>query len=86
METQNILFLMIRFRVSTQFTKNKIAFSIVKFLEDKKQIILTHNLDLVRLLEYQVNGCFNLYILNNIDGGRNGFIPVNSMEKKPQLP
>jgi len=62
--------------------KNKIAFSIVKFLEDKKQIILTHNLDLVRLLEYQVNGCFNLYILNNIDGGRNGFIPVNSMEKK----
>lgn len=61
--------------------KNKIAFCIVKFLENKKQIILTHNTDLIRLLNVQLNDCFNLYILNNIDGGRNGFIPVKREEK-----
>lgn len=62
--------------------KNKIAYCIVKFIEDKNQIILTHNLELIRLLEYQKNGCFNLYILNNHDGAVNGFIPVNDEEKK----
>lgn len=62
--------------------KNKIAYCIVKFIEDKNQIILTHNLELVRLLECQKNGCFNLYILNNHDGAVNGFIPVNDEEKK----
>ena len=29
--------------------KNKIAFCIIKFLEKKKQIILTHNTDLIRV-------------------------------------
>lgn len=62
--------------------KNKIAFCIVKFLENKKQIILTHNTDLIRLLNVQLNDCFNLYILNNIDGGRNGFLPVKREEKE----
>ena len=62
--------------------KNKIAFCIVKFLENKKQIVLTHNLDLVRLLEVQLNGCYNLYMLNNSDGGRNGFTRVNDEEQK----
>lgn len=62
--------------------KNKIAFCIVKFLENKKQIILTHNLDLVRLLEVQLNGCYNFYMLNNSEGGRNGFIKVNTYEQK----
>lgn len=61
--------------------KNKIAFCIIKFLEDKKQIVLTHNLDLVRLLNVQLNNCFNLYILNNTEGGHNGFIPINDREK-----
>lgn len=56
--------------------KNKIAFCIIKFLENKKQIILTHNMDLIRLLNVQLKDCFNLYILNNVDGGRNGFLPV----------
>lgn len=40
--------------------KNKIAFCIIKFLENKKQIILTHNTDLIRLLDVQLNNCFNL--------------------------
>lgn len=62
--------------------KNKIAFCIVKFLESKKQIILTHNLELIRLLEFQLKGCFNLYMLNNLDGARNGFIHVNKEEQK----
>lgn len=62
--------------------KNKIAFCIIKFLENKKQIILTHNTDLIRLLDVQLNNCFNLYILNNIFDGENGFIPVSEREKK----
>ena len=61
--------------------KNKIAFCIIKFLEGKKQIVLTHNTDLIRLLDVQVNNCFNLYILNNVEQGQNGFIPVNAQEK-----
>ena len=50
-------------------------------LENKKQIILTHNTDLIRLLNVQMKDCFNLYILNNMDGGRNGFLPVKRDEK-----
>lgn len=61
--------------------KNKIAYCIIKFLENKKQIVLTHNIDLIRLLDVQCNNCFNLYILNNVENGENGFIPVNDMEK-----
>lgn len=62
--------------------KNKIAICIIKFLENKKQIILTHNTDLIRLLDVQLQNCFNLYILNNVEGGRNGFVPVEQEEKK----
>jgi ABC-type hemin transport system ATPase subunit len=61
--------------------KNKIAFCIVKFLENKKQIILTHNTDLIRLLEVQQNGCFHLYLFSNASGGNNGFVRVNNEEK-----
>lgn len=62
--------------------KNKIAFCIVKFLEGKKQIVLTHNTDLIRLLEVQLKDCYNLYILGNSDGGKNGFISVKREEKQ----
>lgn len=62
--------------------KNKIAYCIIKFLEDKKQLVLTHNTDLIRLLDVQLNNCFNLYILNNVENGQNGFIPVSDREKK----
>ncbi len=62
--------------------KNKIAYCIIKFLEDKKQIVLTHNIDLVRLLHVQLKDSYNLYILNNTEGGKNGFIRIDDKEKK----
>ncbi len=62
--------------------KNKIAYCIIKFLENKKQIILTHNIDLIKLLEFQNSNSFNLYLFNNTKNGVNGFIPINIKEKK----
>jgi len=62
--------------------KNKIAFSIIKFLQAKNVIVLTHNTDLIRLLEHQLNNSFTLYLLNNFDGARNGFVSVNNKEKE----
>lgn len=61
--------------------KNKIAFSIVKFLEAKKQIILTHNVELIRLIEHQKQNCYQLYIFNNTPDEANGFFNVNRNEK-----
>lgn len=61
--------------------KNKIAYAIIKFLETKKQIILTHSTELIKLLEHQEQGCFNLYLLNNTDGEENGFIHINKNEQ-----
>ena len=62
--------------------KNKIAFCIVKFLEDRHQIILTHNTDLIKLLEFQANNCFEFYLFNNTVGELNGFIKVDDKEKE----
>ncbi len=61
--------------------KNKIAYCIAKFLEFKKTIIFTHNIDLVRLLNVQQQNCFFLYMLCNSEGGTNGFTRVNEFEK-----
>lgn len=61
--------------------KNKLVYAIVKFLIKKKVLILTHNIDLIRLVEYQKNNNFNIYLFNNFDGQENGFIPVNHNEK-----
>ena len=62
--------------------KNKVIFSIVKMLQSKKRIILTHNIDMVRLLQSQYKDCFSFYLLNNTDGEVNGFISINSYELK----
>ena len=63
--------------------KNKIVFSLVRMLESKKRLILTHNLDLVRLLNGQYSNCFNLYILENSKGSTaHGFIPLKEEEKE----
>ncbi len=62
--------------------KNKIVYAIAKFLVSKKQILLTHSTDLVKLLEHQKSSSFNLYILNNSSEGKNGFIQVFSKEQK----
>lgn len=62
--------------------KNKIVFSLVRMLSKKKRIVLTHNIDLIRLLEGQYRKCFNLYILDNSTGATaHGFIPLKDMEK-----
>lgn len=60
--------------------KNKISYALIKFLEDKKTIVLTHNTDLIKLLEHQVNKCYKMYFLNNTNGENNGFISVNTNE------
>lgn len=62
--------------------KNKIAFCIIKFLEKKHQIILTHNTELIKLLEFQAQGCFELYMFNNTEGAVNGFIRINKDEQE----
>lgn len=61
--------------------KNKVVYAMVKMLENKKRLILTHNTDLLRLFEAQHRGCYRLYLLNNTLGGENGFIPVNKDEQ-----
>lgn len=62
--------------------KNKIAYCLLKFLKGKNQLILTHNSDLLKVLEAQAQSCFNFYLLGNSDGGVNGFIKVKGNEKE----
>jgi ABC-type lipoprotein export system ATPase subunit len=62
--------------------KNKIAYSIVKILNNKKVFVLTHNTDLIKLIEHQVNDCYEMYYLNNTEGESNGFIHINKEERK----
>jgi len=62
--------------------KNKIAYSILKILGDKKALILTHNTDLIKLLEHQQKNCFSLYYLNNTREEVNGLIFINPHEVK----
>lgn len=61
--------------------KNKVVYAIVKMLHHKKRIILTHNTDLIRLLDGQYRHCFKLYLLNNTDGEVNGFIQLKNNEQ-----
>lgn len=62
--------------------KNKVVYAIVKMLHHKKRIVLTHNTDLIRLLDGQYRHCFKLYMLNNTDGELNGFIPLKNNEQE----
>jgi len=62
--------------------KNKVVYAIVKMLHHKKRIVLTHNTDLIRLLDGQYKRCFKLYLLNNTDGEVNGFIALNNKEQE----
>lgn len=61
--------------------KNKIAYCIVKILEKKQQLIFTHDIDLVRLLDVQRTHCFNLYLLSNDRNEPCGFMPVQNNEQ-----
>lgn len=62
--------------------KNKVVYAIVKMLHNKKRIVLTHNTDLLRLLDGQYKKCYKLYLLNNTEGEENGFIPINNKEQE----
>ena len=62
--------------------KNKLVYAIIKFLDNKKVLLLTHNMDLVKLVEFQTNRKFNIYLFNNFEGQKNGFILINENEKK----
>ena len=59
--------------------KNKIVYCILKILDKKLKILLTHNLDMVRLLDCQLTNCFKLYLLSNDE--EYGFIPIGDEEK-----
>ena len=61
--------------------KNKIAYAIVKILQNKKRVVLTHNVDLLRLLDGQFKKCFRLFLFNNTENEENGFIALNSDER-----
>lgn len=52
-----------------------------KVSAEKNVLVLTHNSDLIRLLEYQLRSCFNLYLFNNSDDSNNGFIKVCKNEQ-----
>lgn len=62
--------------------KNKLVYAIIKFLDNKKVLLLTHNMDLIKLVEFQTNRGFNIYLFNNFEGQKNGFILINENEKK----
>lgn len=64
--------------------KNKIIYSIIKVLaNEKKVIILTHNINTIKLMHHQYKNCFNLYLLNNENNnGENGFIRINKKDEK----
>ena len=72
---------MILFLALILFIKNKIAYAIVKMLHNKKRIILTHNIDLLRLLDGQFKKCFRLYLLITHKEKKNGFISLSSDER-----
>ena len=66
--------------------KNKIIYSIIKVLANKKKvIILTHNINTIKLMDHQYTKCFNLYLLNNETNGNNGFIQIDKKERNSKI-
>lgn len=61
--------------------KNKVVYAIIRMLQFKKRIVLTHNIDFIRLLDSQYRNSFNLYILNNTEDESNGFIQLKTKEQ-----
>jgi len=62
--------------------KNKIVYLLLKILSESKKhvIILTHNMELLHLLEVQQSNRFELYLLNNSLNQENGFIHIVKQE------
>ena len=67
--------------------KNKIVYSIIKVLSNnnKKVIVLTHNINTIKLMYHQYENCFNLYLLNNENNGENGFIRINKKQNRKDV-
>lgn len=66
--------------------KNKIVYSIIKVLANKKKVIvLTHNINTIKLMNHQYKNCFNLYLLNNEKDGENGFIKIAKKEQNSDI-
>lgn len=61
--------------------KNKIVFALIHILNEKKRLVLTHNIDVLRLMEAQFPKSFNLYLFNNSNDGLNGFIMLSPKER-----
>ena len=61
--------------------KNKIIFALIHILNEKKRLVLTHNIDVLRLMEAQFPKSFNLYLFNNSNDGLNGFIMLSPKER-----
>ncbi|MDR3128507.1 MAG: hypothetical protein LBT99_04225 [Bifidobacteriaceae bacterium] len=64
--------------------KNKIIYAIINIFtkQNKFLMILTHNLETIRIMENQHNNVHNMYLLNNYKDGNNGFIPIECEDKK----
>jgi ABC-type Mn2+/Zn2+ transport system ATPase subunit len=62
--------------------KNKVVYAIVKMLHSKQRIVLTHNIDMLRLLESQYRKSYKLYLLNNVENEENGFVSLNNLEQE----
>lgn len=63
--------------------KSKIVFLMMFLLKNMNKIIMTHNIETLRLIDAQQPQYYNLYIMNNTKGGtNNGFIKINDNEKQ----
>lgn len=61
--------------------KNKIVFALIHILNEKQRLVLTHNIDVLRLMEAQFPKSFSLYLFNNTFEGMNGFIKLSAKER-----
>jgi len=59
--------------------KSKVVFMMLKILSGRNVIVLTHNMDTIKLIKSQKRYP-QLYIMNNSQGGNNGFIKVSNNE------
>lgn len=65
--------------------KNKIIYSIIKVLEKKNTIVLTHNINTIKLMQHQYKNCFNLYLLQNEENANNGFIKIEKRNSSSEI-
>lgn len=61
--------------------KNKVVFAMIEVSKYKNIMVLSHNMDLIRLLNAQYKNSYELYLLNNSSTADNGFIKVKNKER-----